>query len=66
MQRTLGTFNKGKKVSNTKKGHYAILKGQLKKIEIDRKRLESELADKINKLCDLIESKQTNDQKKVY
>lgn len=63
MKHTLGTFIKGKKIGNRKKGYYTMLSGRLKQINNDRKKVESELADKINRLCDFIESKNLNSKK---
>ncbi len=58
MQYTLGSFNKGKKVSNKSKGQHAMLKGQLKQNEKKIKMIEAELIKEINRVCDLIEGKE--------
>jgi ribosomal 50S subunit-associated protein YjgA (DUF615 family) len=52
MQHAEGTYNKGKKISNNKKGIYVMLKGQIKAKEKEIKRLKSELEAKRKELLE--------------
>lgn len=52
MEHTQGSYNKGKKISNNKKGIYVMLKGQIKAKEKEIKRLKSELEAKMKELLE--------------
>lgn len=59
MKYTLGTFTKGKKVSNKTKSKYIILKWQLNQKEKELKKMEADLVRKINEFCDKYETHKT-------
>lgn len=60
MEHTQGTYNKGKKIWNSKKGTLAMLKGQIKAKEKEIKRLKAELDAKRKELLQMDMSDSNN------